>query len=469
MNQLDALAWPDAKNNIADTAARVLILVKMLLVIPFGVVVSSLVLYMTHQLNQPDSVAIGVTASFIGCTGIMRVIAGYLGDKLLSHYHLLLLCAFFLMTGCLLMTEPAYFYYGVTCIAAGSGLLIAVNCLITALFQKNDIAREAAFLRNYSGMNIGYIVSFALSGYFELHHQYDTLFMLAGAFSLFALAIIMVSWNILSIDKQSNVTVGLPIMLIVFFFLHELIKTSAVNNTFTLIFSIILTILVFRIAIKQPTNENKHKIITCMILAIPVLIFWSLYNLSPMALTLFIERNVNRHYFGFEIAPQWAQLVLTVAVVFGGPILCYLFNNLRNRGVNINHIDQFSFGLILIGISLLLLPLGIFFSNPGELIGFQWVIASFVLLGTAELLVAPTGFAMIGQLIPKQSQGMMMGCWMMLISIGATISGYLSKILLINYNLSFSLLGGLSIALGVATLVLIPLAFNYYSLRLNPL
>ena len=103
-----------------------------------------------------------------------------------------------------------------------------------------------------------------------------------------------------------------------------------------------------------------------MILAIPVLIFLTLYNLSPMALTIFIERKVNRHYFGYEIAPQWAQLVLTAAVVIGGPLLYYLFNNLRKRGIKINHSYQFSLGIILIGRSLLILPLGLYFSNPDE-------------------------------------------------------------------------------------------------------
>jgi len=241
MNQLATHTFPDANTTIADKAALVLILVKMLLVVPLGVVISSLVLYMTHQLNLPDSTALGVMASFIGCTGNMRVIAGYLGDRIVNHCQLLLLCTFFLTLGCLIMTVRAYFYYGLTSIAVGAGLSIAVDCLLTDIFQNDDIAREAAFLRNYSGMNMGYIVSFALSGYFELHHQNNSLFMIASVFSVFAMGIIIANWAILSSHKRSNVMIGLPAVLIVLFFLHVLIKTAAVNNIFIFIFSIILT------------------------------------------------------------------------------------------------------------------------------------------------------------------------------------------------------------------------------------
>ena len=55
----------------------------------------------------------------------------------------------------------------------------------------------------------------------------------------------------------------------------------------------------------------------------------------------------------------------------------------------INPAHQFSAGLILIGFSLLILPLGIYFSNTDQLVNFNWIIASFTLQGISELMVAP--------------------------------------------------------------------------------
>lgn len=469
MNHAIALTQPQSSDDMAIKTSRILILIKMLLVIPFGVAVSSLVLYMTHQLHLPDAASIGVTASFIGCTGIMRVIAGLMGDKFFSHCDLLILCALFLIVGCFLIIHPAYFYYGVTSIAAGSGLLIAVNCLITDVFQTDDIKREAAFIRNYSGMNAGYIISFAMSGYYELHHQYQTLFMLASVFSLAALSIVIYNWSILSSyqrikpthhKKSYRMMNGCMLMLATLFCIHELIKTAAMNNTFIFIFSILFVLWIIQFALKQATSDKKNKIYSYLILAVPVLLYWTMFNLSPMALTLFVERNVNRHFLGIDIAPQWVQLINTSAVILVGPLLCHLFNTLRNRGISINPAHQFSTGLILIGLSLLILPLGIYFSNPGNLVNFNWIIASFTLQGISELLIAPIGFAMIAKLVPHQSQGIMMGNWMMLISTGAIISGYLSKMLSSGYMLSFCLLGGASVGIGIVTLLTLPLILN---------
>ena len=53
-----------------------------------------------------------------------------------------------------------------------------------------------------------------------------------------------------------------------------------------------------------------------------------------------------------------------------------------------------------------------------------------------------------------------MGNWMMLISTGAVISGYLSKILLSDYTLSFSVLGGTAVIIGISTFVLLPLILS---------
>jgi len=134
MNQLATHTFPDANTTIADKAALVLILVKMLLVVPGRRHFKSGFIY-DSSVKSARFHALGVMASFIGCTGNMRVIAGYLGDRIVNHCQLLLLCTFFLTLGCLIMTVRAYFYYGLTSIAVGAGLSIAVNCLLTDIFR----------------------------------------------------------------------------------------------------------------------------------------------------------------------------------------------------------------------------------------------------------------------------------------------------------------------------------------------
>ena len=44
---------------------------------------------------------------------------------------------------------------------------------------------------------------------------------------------------------------------------------------------------------------------------------------APMGLNLFIERNVDRHFLGLLIAPQWVQNINT-GDYFGGPLQRHL-------------------------------------------------------------------------------------------------------------------------------------------------
>ena len=99
MNQSIAIAYKQANTKFIT---RMLMVVKMLLVIPFGVSSASLVLYMTHQLHFADFAAISVTACFLGSTGLLRIMAGWIADHYLNHRFMLLLSALFMFAGCLL-------------------------------------------------------------------------------------------------------------------------------------------------------------------------------------------------------------------------------------------------------------------------------------------------------------------------------------------------------------------------------
>jgi POT family proton-dependent oligopeptide transporter len=187
-----------------------------------------------------------------------------------------------------------------------------------------------------------------------------------------------------------------------------------------------------------------------------------------MGFTLFIERNVDRHYLGYLFAPQWVQNINTIVIILGGPLLSFLFNFLRDRNINITIPMQFSTALICIGIGFGILPIGIYFANAEGLIHFNWIVASFILQSLGELFISPIGYAMVGQFAPKKLQGIMMGTWLMITGVSATLSGYFSNLALgssqstdplvtnPSFSHTFGLLGISSIMTGILLLFLIP-------------
>src|SRR5205823_4578027 len=117
------------------------------------------------------------------------------------------------------------------------------------------------------------------------------------------------------------------------------------------------------LASTQPEPNQRNKMWAYFILSLTSLVFWTLYQLAPMGLTLFAERNVDRHFMGFLIAPQWIQNINTIVIIIGGPLLSIFFTSLRARGVKFTLPMQFSIALFFIGIAFAILPIGIHFAD----------------------------------------------------------------------------------------------------------
>jgi POT family proton-dependent oligopeptide transporter len=223
------------------------------------------------------------------------------------------------------------------------------------------------------------------------------------------------------------------------------------------------------LAIRQPNKQQTQKMMAFVMLMIASLVFWSLYQIAPMGLTLFIKHNVDTHLFGIVLSPQWIQNVNTVVIVLGGPIIGMVYTKLRAKGVDINIPLQFACALFLIGAAFLILPSGIAGADLQGLTHVNWVLACYLLQSLGELLISPVGYAMIGQLAPSNLQGMMMGAWMMMTGVAATASNHFSN-MMIGETLSndplvtnggfsnvFALLGWVALAAGIGLLLLTPM------------
>lgn len=468
--------------NILPSGAGALFFIQIFSTLAFSVLYSTLVLYATHSLKFSDIAATGITASFVAFNYALHLLGGYIGGRFLSYRTLFSLGMVCQLAGCILLSFPSMntFYWGLAAFLAGSGLNVTcINCMLTQLFQPQDRGRETAFLWNYSGMNVGFFIGFTMSGYFQLSQNYSLLFILSGLGNLIALVITLLKWRSLGdrntklvgmVQKKQKLAYlnGFVSILFLLLGLRWLLEHAQLSNNLIMMVGMGMLFLFFYIAMKQPTQEQRSKIWAFIILALTSLVFWTLYQLAPMGLTLFIERNVDRHFLGFIIAPQWVQNINTIVIILGGPLLTIVFSQLRDRGIQLTVPVQFSMALILIGVAFAILPLGIYFANEQGLCHFNWILACYILISAGELFSSPIGYAMIGQLAPVHLQGVMMGTWMMITGVSATLSGYFSNMalgsstvtdpLLTNPSFShtFNLLGWTSIATGVGLCFLVP-------------
>ncbi|EKD74282.1 MAG: hypothetical protein ACD_45C00008G0002 [uncultured bacterium] len=468
--------------DVMPKGAGAIFFIQMFATLAFSVLYSTLVLYTTNRLHLTDSIATGIAASFVAFNYALHLLGGYIGGRFFSFRSLFSVGMFLQVIGCSLISIPSTtpLFWGLAAFLTGAGLNVTcINCMLTQLFKPDDKRREAAFLWNYSGMNMGFFIGFSVSGYLQLQNAYHELFLFAGIGNLIALLLTGLKWKLLNdtnthfiqlpkSEKFAANMKGAIFIIVLVLALRILVKNAHISNGLIMLVGIFMAVIISYLAIKQPTHEESKKIWAYIILALTSLVFWTLYQLAPMGLTLFIERNVDRHYLGMLIAPQWVLNINTVVIILGGPLLSVLFTSMRDRGMQLTIPMQFGIALLLIGASMIILPIGIHFANTQGYTNFNWIIASYILQSIGELFISPIGYAMVGQLAPPHLQGLMMGTWLMITGVAATLSGYFSNMALgssnstdplitnSSFSHTFGLLGWAAIATGILLFFLIP-------------
>ncbi len=483
MNQRTNKTFLQKYQDVMPTGAGALFLIQIFSTLGFSVLYSTLILYATKGLHMSDTLATSITGSFVALNYFLHLLGGYMGGRYMSYRSLFSISMVLQLVGCLLISvpDPSFLLWGLAAFLGGSGLNVTcINCMVTQLFEPDDKRRESAFLWNYSGMNIGFFIGFSIGGYFHLHQAYQELFILSALGNLIAFVFTMYNWKILkdrdtafleaSQQARKNARwLGLGIIVALTLGLRELLEHTALCNQLILIIGAAMLVVITFLTFKQAEPIQRNKMSAYIILALASLTFWALYQLAPMGLNLFIDRNVDRHFLGILIAPQWVQNINTVVIILGGPLLSVVFSHLRERGININIPLQFSLALLLIGIAFAMLPLGISLADAQGYTSFGWVFASYILQSIGELFISPIGYAMVGQLAPIRLRGLMMGMWMMVTGIAAILSDQFSKMALgssdsinplitnASYSHTFGVLGWSAICTGILLFVFIPI------------
>jgi proton-dependent oligopeptide transporter, POT family len=372
------------------------------------------------------------------------------------------------------------FYVGLALFLTGSGLNVTcINMMLTQRFTSDDPRREGAFLWNYAGMNVGFFVGFSAAGYFQATESYSSLFIFATLGNFGAIVLALLSWKTVADRNTSLLEVscekfrlrllaGVAILIglvpIVWFLLQRPAMTEPLLKGICALVALTLIYL----TVRHPDRREQRNMVAYLILTVGSLMFWSLYQMAPSGLQLFAVNNVDLMIGKVKIQPQWIQNINTVCIVVGGPLLASLFTRLRARGWNIDIPKQFAASLLLMALAFLILPVGIKLAGANGLSGFSWLFWSYVLQSIGELLISPIGYAMIGQLAPRRYQGVMMGSWMLWTGLASLFAGDFSGMIPEptgttaiatnpDYAKLFGELGAVTLAVGIALVVLIPL------------
>jgi POT family proton-dependent oligopeptide transporter len=447
----------------------------------FAVLYSTLVLYTTRHLQFSVKEATAIMGVFGAFNYGLHLFGGYLGGRLLSNRNLFVGGMALQVLGCatLALGTTEAMYVGLALFLTGSGLNVTcINMMLTQRFAPEDDRREAAFLWNYAGMNVGFFVGFAVAGHYQLTEDYTSLFLFATVGNFLSIVLALANWKAVrdlstplldATRRQFRARFALGIAVLVFvpplvwFALQRTGSTEALMKAFC---AVVAGWLIY-LTIRHPDRREQNNMWAYLILMLGSLVFWSLYQMAPSGLQLFAINNVDLQVWGIRVAPQWIQNINTVTIVIGGPLLAALFVSLRARGWNIDLPKQFAVSLILMGLGFLALPVGIALADGAGKSAFFWLFLSYLLQSFGELLISPIGYAMIGKLAPRQYQGIMMGSFMLVTGLASLFAGDFSGMVPEpagttavatnpEYSTLFARLGWGSVAVGVMLVLLIP-------------
>src|SRR4051812_37718259 len=323
-------------------------------------------------------------------------------------------------------------------ISVGNGFFKPnISTIVGTLYEQGDRRRDAGFTIFYMGINLGSIL-----GQLFCPILADTLGWWAG----FALAGVgmTVSYLLMQFDGGRLAGFGEPpqkekdrslliyvaalIAVPVFYFLFVNLMNTPEPEAGSGFIGYIMSLSLmgkllfgsFLIAVpailiwsySNGTRTEFQMMCAAMVLIVFNVFFWTLFEQAGSSLTLFADRNTDRHLFGLLGGPvinaPMTQQFNPLFIVILAPLMSALWIGLAKRGLEPSIPVKFSVALMGVGAGFLFLVLGTRFAGPENnfQVGLWWLGGLYFIHSVAELCISPVGLSMITKLSIARIVGM---------------------------------------------------------------
>ena len=448
----------------------------------FGGINSVLVLFLIKHVGMSSAHAYEIYAAFNSLVFTYPLIGGYLASRF-GYKQITIIGFLFCIVGIFLLLHSHYYTMclGLAGFIVGYGMCTTTCFALVGLFyDKHDVRRESGYTMFYLLFNFGFLTGIIINGYIAQYLGYLYTFFI-DAISVTISLILFISFskwiraaegqslapqvnfssfNIISIPVLVGV-ITLPLVCLLLMF-------TKLNSELLLIFLLISVGVVLWMAHQQKEKIDKKRLYAFLALLIISLAFWSLYMLEPSLLTVFIDRNVDRHVFGSVIPASVYYSLDAVFVIILGYVFSRLWWYLGHKGKDLSIPAKFTLSLISMGTGYLILALGVQFVNAEYLTNSIWIVLCYLFLSSAELLLAPISLSMTGRLAPPGKEGTLMGVFQVFPGYAAVVSGYLANLTTTPgvgapmktnpvYSHVFFELGAVTVVLGLIAATFVPM------------
>jgi proton-dependent oligopeptide transporter, POT family len=390
-----------------------------------------------------------------------------------------------------------------TCVIIGNGFFKPnISSIVGTLYKDDDPRRDGGFTIFYMGINLGSLISQFSCPLLAEHVGWWAGFLLA------ALGMLL-SWGLMQFDggrlkgygerpqnapvKPMTVYIGALLMIPLIWFLiyntminAEAAAAAATQGTGVLgylaslpILGQVLFVIFLAAMIGIPIYSGvvadrvaAQKMFVAIVLTFFSVVFWTLFEQAGSSLTLFAERSTDRDLGFYTMPAGQVQIFNPLFIVLLAPVFSILWTALGKRGIEPSTPVKFAIGLMLVGAGFLVLVLGAGSADNFFKVGLVWLALAYLIHSIGELCLSPVGLSMITKLSIPSLVGMMMGVWFLSSAMAQYVGGIVAqfasvetvggevtnpKLALDTYIQVFQTIGWVSVAIGVALLIIAPL------------
>lgn len=290
---------------------------------------------------------------------VSPIIGGVIADKLIGRKLAVLFGSIIMMFGHASLAYPGVkmMYIGLSLLIIGCGLMKpAISAMVGEFFKPTETGRkDASFAIFYMSINIGGFLGPMIGGVVQEAWGYDYAFAMAAL----GLAIGIINFSVAK--NRSLKDVG-----------NILHKEHHEKHPWTAL--------------------EKKKVFTYLVLCVTN-IFWNIIYVLPYGLlTLYAEKNVDRHLGSFTIPATWYYGMYGLLIIIYSPIVATMYQWIKNKtGSDMTLSWKLAYGYILVaGGCVILLPLVKAIGLNPNYVGSSWYIIGFyTLFCFSELLTLP--------------------------------------------------------------------------------
>ncbi len=438
-----------------------------------------LILFMTAKVQNgglgfPTSKAGSIYGLYTAMVFLLSLPGGWIADRICGQRKAILLGGIIIAAGHFSMAIPRLdtFYLGLVLIVIGTGLLKPnVSTMVGGLYSETDARRDAGFSIFYMGINLGAMISPLICGYLGENINWHYGFGAAGIGM--TLGIIQYSYGQRYLGTIGTQIAGTPsdvrtfrigLIALAVFAIAVLSATASgalvmtaeqISNAFgILLTAIVVAFFAWLLNAGGYTREERSRFKAVLILFIASSLFWSAFEQAGSTLNLFAERNTNLHAWDFRLwglfRASYFQSLNSIFIIALAPVFAWLWIALRRHEPSSP--AKFSIGLVFVGLGFaILVPVA-----SGSAVSPWWLTITYLLHTIGELCLSPVGLSVTTKLAPARIASLMMGVWMLSLSVGDYIGGRLASVYeTFPLPQLFGLVAGFCIVVGLALVLLL--------------